>query len=193
MAWFRRKVEKSLPPPVNEERTVRTEGLFTKCDGCSHSLFIREFEDNQNVCPKCGFHARIGARERLRLTFDDEKWIELDSNLASNDPLKFVDKKPYAERLEAMQKSTGLADALITGEGTVGGYPTIICSMELDFVGGSLGSVVGEKIVRAIERVIENRAALIIYSSSGGARMLDDLNQFQNISMGGPVTWQRRR
>jgi len=187
MAWFRRKDEKNLPPPTNEVRTVRTEGLFTKCDGCTQSLFIREFEDNVNVCPKCGYHARIGARERLRLTFDDEKWVEFDSNISSNDPLKFVDKKTYAERLVSMQKNTGLADALLSAEGKVGGYPTIICSMELDFVGGSLGSVVGEKISRAIERVIERRSALIIYSASGGARMQEgaiSLMQMAKISAG---------
>ncbi len=187
MAWFRRKEDKSLPPAPNEERTVRTEGLFTKCDGCSFSLFIREFEDNYHVCPKCGFHGRVGARERLRLTFDDENWIEHDATLFSNDPLQFVDKKPYAERLTAMQQSTGLMDALLTGEGKVGGYPAVICSMELNFVGGSLGSVVGEKIARAIERVIANRLALLIFSASGGARMQEgaiSLMQMAKISAG---------
>jgi acetyl-CoA carboxylase carboxyl transferase subunit beta len=187
MAWFRRKADKSLPSASSEEKTVRTEGLFTKCDGCSHSLFIREFEDNHCVCPKCGYHGRIGARDRLRLTFDDEKWVELDSNLTSNDPLHFVDKKPYSERLASMQKAMGINDAVITGEGKVGGYPAIICAMELNFVGGSLGSVVGEKVIRAIERVLENHAALIIFSASGGARMQEgaiSLMQMAKISAG---------
>jgi acetyl-CoA carboxylase carboxyl transferase subunit beta len=186
MSWFKRKQNtQSLDP--KEERTVKTEGLFAKCDGCGQSLFIRELDANQKVCPKCSFHNRIGATERLELTFDDEEWTEFDTNLASTDPLSFTDKKPYAERLKAMQKSTGMLDAIVCAEGRVGGYPAVVCAMELAFVGGSLGSVVGEKIVRAIERAIKNRAALIIYSASGGARMQEgaiSLMQMAKISAG---------
>ena len=184
MSWFKRK---DSPKPVapGEEKTVRTEGLFVKCPGCEQMLFKREVEENLNVCPKCDHHNRISARERLRLTFDDEKWIEHDGGLASTDPLRFVDTKGYADRLKGMQKKTGLLDALITAKGEVGGHPAIVCAMELDFVGGSLGAVVGEKIARAIERAIQARAAVIIYSASGGARMQEgaiSLMQMAKIS-----------
>jgi acetyl-CoA carboxylase carboxyl transferase subunit beta len=128
---------------------------------------------------------RIKAVERLRMTFDDEQWAELDGGLSSNDPLGFTDTKSYRERLLAMQKSTGMLDALITGEGKIGGRPAIVCSMELAFVGGSLGAVVGEKITRAIERSIETKAALVVFSASGGARMQEgaiSLMQMAKIS-----------
>ena len=156
-----------------------------KCPGCEQMLFKREVEANLNVCPKCGYHNRIKAAERLRLTLDDEEWTELDSGLASTDPLHFVDTKSYRERLVSMQKNTGLLDALITAEGKVGGHAAIVCAMELSFVGGSLGAVVGEKITRAIERAIETRSALIIFSASGGARMQEgaiSLMQMAKIS-----------
>lgn len=186
MSWFKRKKNPQSPYPT-EERTVKTEGLFAKCDGCGQSLFIRELEDNLNVCPKCNHHNRLSAVDRLHLSFDEEEWTEFDANLASNDPLSFTDKKTYTERLEGMQKSTGMLDAIISAEGKVGGYPTIICSIELAFVGGSIGSVVGEKIARAIERAIEKRAALIIFSASGGMRMQEgvlSLMQMAKISAG---------
>ena len=184
MSWFKKKDKPKSPDP-SEERTVRTEGLFVKCPGCEQMLFKREVEANLNVCPKCDYHNRIKAVERLRLTLDDEEWTELDSGLSSTDPLHFVDTKSYRERLGSMQKSTGLLDALITAEGKVGGHPSIVCAMELSFVGGSLGAVVGEKIARAIERSLESRSSLIIFSASGGARMQEgaiSLMQMAKIS-----------
>ena len=184
MSWFKRK-DRPKPPDPGEEKTVRTEGLFIKCPGCEQMLFKREVEENLNVCPKCQYHHRVSARERLRLTFDDEKWIEHDGGLSSTDPLRFVDTKGYGERLKGMQKKTGLLDALITAKGEVGGHAAIVCAMELEFVGGSLGSVVGEKITRAIERAMQSRAAVIIYSASGGARMQEgaiSLMQMAKIS-----------
>jgi acetyl-CoA carboxylase carboxyl transferase subunit beta len=170
MTWFKRR-DKPREVAATEERTVRTEGLFAKCPGCEQMLFKREVEDNLNVCPKCGYHNRIKAIDRLKLTFDDEEWTEFDGDLVSTDPLEFADTKSYRERLAAMQKATGLLDAVITGEGKVGGHWALICSMELSFVGGSLGAVVGEKITRAIERSLQTGAALIVFSASGGARM----------------------
>ena len=144
MSWFKRKdKDKPKPPDQSEERTVRTEGLFIKCPNCEEMLFKREVEANLNVCPKCDYHFRINATERLRLTFDDEKWVEMDAGLSSTDPLDFVDTISYRDRLKAMQKRTGVMDAIITAQGEVGGHPAIVCSMELGFVGGSLGSVVG--------------------------------------------------
>ena len=184
MSWFKRKDKPKRVDP-GEEKTVRTEGLFVKCPGCEQMLFKREVEENLNVCPKCDYHNRINARERLQMTFDDAKWIEHDAGLASTNPLRFVDTKSYSDRLKAMQKKTGVLDAIITAQGEIGGHAAIICAMELEFVGGSLGAVVGEKITRAIERAIQTRAAVIIYSASGGARMQEgaiSLMQMAKIS-----------
>jgi acetyl-CoA carboxylase carboxyl transferase subunit beta len=184
MSWFKRKDKPKQVDP-GEAKTVRTEGLFVKCPGCEQMLFKREVEENLNVCPQCNYHNRVGARERLRLTFDDEKWTEHDSGLASTDPLQFVDTKNYKARLHAMQQKTGLLDAMITAQGEIGGHAAIVCSMELDFVGGSLGAVVGEKITRAIEQAMRKRAAVVIYSASGGARMQEgaiSLMQMAKIS-----------
>src|SRR5215210_6471968 len=184
MAWFRKKDQPKSPDPA-EERTVRTEGLFVKCPGCEQMLFKREVVDNLNVCPKCMYHHRISAIDRLRMTLDDDVWKELDAELAATDPLGFVDTKSYRKRLKEMQKSTGLNDALISVEGTVGNHRAMVCAMELAFVGGSLGSVVGEKITRAIERAIETDSAMVIYSASGGARMQEgaiSLMQMAKIS-----------
>jgi acetyl-CoA carboxylase carboxyl transferase subunit beta len=186
MSWFKRK-DAPQPEEQKQERTVRTEGLFFKCLGCEETVFKREIEDNINVCPKCNYHHRIKAIERLRMTFDDAAWTELDRRLISTDPLDFHDTKSYRDRLKQTQRATGLLDALITGEGKVGGHSALICSMELSFVGGSLGSVVGEKIARAIERCIATNSALIIFSASGGARMQEgviSLMQMAKISAG---------
>ena len=184
MSWFKRKDRPRAASPTEEERTVRTEGLFARCPGCEQMLLRREIEDNLNVCPKCDHHNRIGAVDRIEMTFDDD-WQELDGNLMSNDPLGFVDTKAYINRLKEMQSSSGLLDALITGKGEVGGRTAIICAMELSFVGGSLGSVVGEKITRAIEHSIGSHTPLIIFSASGGARMQEgalSLMQMAKIS-----------
>ena len=184
MSWFKKTDKPKLPDPA-EERTVRTEGLFIKCPACEQMLFKREVEDNFNVCTKCGHHRRINALTRLKMTLDDEQWSEFDSHLASNDPLHFTDTKGYLDRLEEMEESTGLLDAIISVQGKVGGHAAIVCAMELSFVGGSLGSVVGEKITRGIERAIETKSALIIFSASGGARMQEgaiSLMQMAKIS-----------
>ena len=156
-----------------------------KCDGCEEMLLKREVDENLGVCPRCGHHHRISAVERLKLTLDDGEWKELDAGLSSTDPLGFVDTKSYRKRLGDMQESTGLLDALITAEGRIGGRPAIVCAMELAFVGGSLGAVVGEKITRAIELAIRTRSALVIFSASGGARMQEgaiSLMQMAKIS-----------
>jgi acetyl-CoA carboxylase carboxyl transferase subunit beta len=185
MSWFRRK-DKSGPSDPGEQRTVRTEGLFVKCQSCEHSLFKREVEENLNVCTKCGYHFRIPAYERLTITLDNGTWEEeLGTGLASTDPLEFVDTKTYRTRLEDMQKATGLLDAMLIARGTVGGYPAIVGAMELAFVGGSLGSVVGESITQAIEKALETKSSLIIFSASGGARMQEgaiSLMQMAKIS-----------
>jgi acetyl-CoA carboxylase carboxyl transferase subunit beta len=164
MAWFRKDSE-----PQTEQKKVRTEGLWIKCDECRATVWKKDLEANQLVCTKCGFHFKMDARSRLKLLFDDERWEEFDTNLKSTDALRFVDQKPYRERLEKAEASTGLKDALISAAGKLGGHPTIICAMEYRFIGGSMGAVVGEKITRAIERAITRKIPITIVSASGGA------------------------
>ncbi len=170
MAWFTRQ-----KPPVSGggegERHVRTEGLWQKCEHCGQIIWRKALEENQFVCPKCDFHFRLDAAGRFQLLLDHGKFEEFDKNLATTDPLHFVDSKPYVERLASMQKACGERDALISAGGTLNGRRVHICAMELKFIGGSMGSVMGEKITRAIERSIEKKVPLIIVSASGGARM----------------------
>jgi acetyl-CoA carboxylase carboxyl transferase subunit beta len=180
MPWFRKG-----PPESGETKRVRTEGLWIKCDGCRQIIWKKELENHLNVCPKCGHHFKIDARTRLNQLLDDGRWTEIDTDLATSDPLQFVDQKPYKERLEATKAATGLQDAIIVAEGTLNGRPVIVCSMEYRFIGGSMGCVVGEKITRAIERAIETRKPLLIVSASGGARMMEgavSLMQMAKIS-----------
>lgn len=185
MSWFRRSKESNFSTEPLEPRRVRTEGLFFKCPKCEQTLFKRELEENLNVCPRCDYHFRIGAAERIKLLFDDGKFTERDIDLVSTDPLNFADTKRYADRLASAHKSTGSKDAVVTAEGMLGGHPAVICSMVYDFIGGSMGSVVGEKITRAIELVIEKKMPLLICSCSGGARMMEgafSLMQMAKIS-----------
>ena len=170
MAWFRREKQKLEVPKGSQ---IRTEGLWIKCDGCRQIIWKKDLETTWNVCSKCNHHFRLNARGRLRLLLDDGKYTEHDAGLESTDPLGFVDLKPYRERLASAQQSTGLKDAVITAEGKIGDRRAIVCSMEYAFIGGSMGSVVGEKITRGIERAIETKAPLIIVSASGGARMME--------------------
>jgi acetyl-CoA carboxylase carboxyl transferase subunit beta len=184
MPWFSR--QKSGKEKSEEgEKKVRTEGLWTKCDGCRQIIWKKTLEGNLNVCPKCGYHFRIDAQTRMKLLFDDGAWEAHDAGLASNDPLGFVDSKPYSERLAGMQKTLAMKDAILSGSGKLAGRPVNICALELKFIGGSMGAVVGEVITRAIERSIANRMPLIIVSASGGARMQEgaiSLMQLAKIS-----------
>lgn len=182
MPWFK----KDRPGgETSETRKVRTEGLWIKCDGCRQIIWKKDLEGTLNVCPKCGQHFRVDARTRLGQLLDNGQWTETDSELASSDPLVFTDQKSYRSRLDATKASTGLNDALITAEGKLEGRPVIVCAMEYRFIGGSMGSVVGEKITRAIERAIETRRPILIVSASGGARMMEgavSLMQMAKIS-----------
>jgi acetyl-CoA carboxylase carboxyl transferase subunit beta len=183
MAWFTRK-KHNLTKLDSGEKTVRTEGLWMKCDGCAQVIWRKALDDNLSVCPKCGYHFRLDAAARLRMLFDDE-WQEHDAEMISTDPLEFVDSKSYKDRLVGMRKSTCLPDAVISASGKLHGRRVNICSLELKFIGGSMGSVVGEKITRAIERSMESKAPIIIVSASGGARMQEgavSLMQLAKIS-----------
>jgi acetyl-CoA carboxylase carboxyl transferase subunit beta len=173
MTWFKREKQSLENPTPVDERRVRTEGLWTKCPACSAIIWKKDLEANWEVCPKCERHFRLHARRRLELLLDPDPWIEHDAELASSDPLHFVDTRPYAERLKEAQKKLGMNDAIITAEGRLAGRPVICCSMEFGFIGGSMGAVVGEKVARAIERCIEQKLPLITISCSGGARMME--------------------
>ncbi len=181
MAWFRR--ERS-PLPAHEQESRVPEGLYVKCDSCKEILYRKAVVDNLSVCPKCGFHFRISARERLELLCDGP-WEELDPGLVSSDPLAFRDTKAYAARLQDGKRKTGSLDALVSAVGTVGGTPAVIAAMEYGFIGGSMGVVVGEKVTRAVEKAARERMPLIVVSCSGGARMMEgtlSLMQMAKIS-----------
>jgi acetyl-CoA carboxylase carboxyl transferase subunit beta len=170
MTWFRREKEPLATPA---EKHVRTEGLWTKCEGCRNIIWKKDLTENANVCPKCDFHFRIDSVSRLKLLLDEGEWVERDANLVSTDPLQFTDIKPYKDRLAKAQETTGLKDAIITVESKLSGRPVIVSALEYGFIGGSMGAVVGEKITRAIEYALESEQPLIIISASGGARMME--------------------
>jgi len=188
MSWFKRDkpADEKLPKLENGERKIRTEGLWLKCDGCRQIIWKKDLEANFNVCPKCGAHSRLDAASRLKLLLDGP-YETFDQHLTSSDPLGFVDSKPYSQRLRAMQEATNLSDALISACGKLDGRTVQMCAMDIRFIGGSMGSVVGEKIARAIDRAIQLRTPLIIVSASGGARMQEgavSLMQMAKISAG---------
>jgi acetyl-CoA carboxylase carboxyl transferase subunit beta len=182
LAWFKRE---SSEIQANEEKRVRTEGLWVKCEGCRQIIWKKELEDNLNVCTKCDHHFRINSAERLTLLLDEDSIDTQDENLESTDPLNFSDTRPYKARLEKSKASTGLKDAIINATGTMNGRPVIVSSMEYSFIGGSMGAVVGEVITRAIERACRERKPIIVVSASGGARMMEgvvSLMQMAKIS-----------
>ena len=179
MAWFKRE---SAELDTSGEKKVRTEGLWVKCENCRQIIWKKDLEDNMNVCPKCDKHFRIDARARLALLMDENEYEILDANISSTDPLKFVDLKPYSSRLKQAQKDTGLKDAVINANGKLMGRPVVASVMEYAFIGGSMGSVVGEMITRAIERAAETRTPLIIVSASGGARMMEGVISLMQLA-----------
>ena len=179
MAWFKRQ---SGDLDASGEKKIRTEGLWVKCDNCRQIIWKKDLEENLNVCPKCGRHFRIDARTRLAQLFDDGSYETFSQNLVSTDPLKFVDLKPYAERLSRAQEETGLNDAVINARGKLKGRPVIISAMEYAFIGGSMGAVVGEMITRSIEQALETKHPLIIVSASGGARMMEGVLSLMQLA-----------
>ncbi len=187
MAWFKRKEEKIAEVTPVEERTVKTEGIFVKCENndCGATIYRKDLKASFQVCPQCQHHFRLSAKERLALLFNDGAYNELFPNLAPTDPLGFVDSLPYPDRIKKAQKATGLLDAVVVGEGHLSERPLVIAAMDFAFMGGSMGSVVGEKLTRAIEYCLEKRWPLIIVSCSGGARMQEgalSLMQMAKIS-----------
>jgi acetyl-CoA carboxylase carboxyl transferase subunit beta len=173
MTWF----EKIMPSRIKTERRTRSvpEGLWMKCAACDAVLYRAELERNIHVCPKCGHHMRIGARERLDAFLDPDSLVELADDIEPEDPLKFRDSKKYRDRLLQAQKSTQEKDALIVMAGTLQGLPIVACAFEFEFMAGSMGSVVGERFVRAVEHCLEHRKPLVCFAASGGARMQEAL------------------
>ena len=171
MAWFKRDKPKIDTPDDDEERTVNTTGIFIKCPECENALYKGELHDSLQVCTYCKYHFRFSARERLSILFDDGRYEKLDEDVTSGDPLEFVDTKPYKDRIEQATKASGLPEAIVSGKGMVGGHLVYAGAMDMSFIGGSMGSAVGEKITRQIERALENKGAVIVFSASGGARM----------------------
>ena len=173
MAWF----ENIVPSRIKTERRSRSvpEGLWIKCTACDAPLYRAELERNLHVCPKCGHHMRIGARERLQRFLDPDTGTEIGAGIRPEDPLRFRDSKRYKDRLSAAQKNTGEQDALVVLAGALEGMPIVSCAFEFQFLGGSMGSVVGERFRRAVDHAIRERCPLVCFSASGGARMQEAL------------------
>jgi acetyl-CoA carboxylase carboxyl transferase subunit beta len=172
MAWFRRKPEETAGTP---KKVNIAEGLWIKCDSCKEIMYRAEVERAGRVCPKCRYPFRIGARERIALLTDPGTFEEHQTGLTSADPLKFKDSKRYPDRVKAARQKTALEDAVISGIARIGGFPTVLCVFEFAFLGGSMGSVVGEKLTRAIELAVDKALPVIIVSASGGARMQEGI------------------
>lgn len=173
MPWFK-KTKKPKPLRNDRARSTVPEGLWVKCQGCREIIYSKELARSLKICPKCGYHFRIEVEERIRLLLD-EGFNELCSSLKPTDPLSFKDTKPYKDRLKSYQKRLGLPDAVFVLEGTMQGIPVILAAMNYRFMGGSMGSVVGEKIARAAEIAAERGVPLIVVSASGGARMQEGI------------------
>ncbi|MGA7107586.1 MAG: acetyl-CoA carboxylase, carboxyltransferase subunit beta [Terracidiphilus sp.] len=176
MSWFKRENGEFEGPEGNgdEEKRVRTEGLWTKCPGCRQAIFNPDLQANLNVCPKCQYHFKIGARQRLDLLLEPGYQV-VDGGLRSTDPLNFVDLKPYKQRLRKAQQETGLDDAILNALGELGPHSIVMSAMEYSFIGGSMGAVVGETITRAVDRARHERKPLIVIAASGGARMMEGI------------------
>jgi len=173
MSWF----EKLMPSRISTEKRTRSvpEGVWIKCSRCDAQLYRNELERNLQVCPKCDYHIRIGARQRLDFFLDPDSQKELSANLEPEDPLKFRDSKKYRDRITAAQKKTGETDALVAMAGQLKGADIVVCAFEFGFMGGSMGSVVGEKFTRAAQESLRMKAPLVCFSASGGARMQEGL------------------
>ncbi len=171
MSWFRRDKPKISKSEEDGEQRVKTEGIFVKCPDCDSALYRRELTESHEVCTHCGHHFRWTAEERLKDLFDDGRFEKLDEDVTSGDPLEFFDSKPYKDRIEQAKAVSGLPEAIISAKGMVGGHLVFAGAMDMSFIGGSMGSAVGEKITRLIEYAMEQKGAVVVFSASGGARM----------------------
>jgi len=173
MVWFRKK--KALTASSENKKIQVPEGVWSKCKNCQEIIYAKEIERNLNVCPKCDYHFRIGARERIDQVIDQGTFVEMDAVMRSVDFLDFKDSKKYKDRIKAAVNKAGDGDAVICGSGELDGLPVVVAVFDFGFMGGSMGSVVGEKITRAIEKGLETRAPVLVFSSSGGARMQESI------------------
>lgn len=171
MSWFKRSKEGITTSTKDKKETP--EGLWNKCSRCKTLFTHDDLEKNNYVCDRCSNHERIGSEQYFKIIFDEGKYTEINEKVTSGDPLEFVDTKKYTDRIKATQKSTGLKDAIRTAYGDMNGFPFVVAAMDFNFVGGSMGSVMGEKIARAIDKAIELKAPFMIISKSGGARMME--------------------
>ena len=174
MSWFKRENDDGPEATNDEEKRVRTEGLWTKCPSCRQAIFNPDLQANLNVCPKCQYHFKMGALQRIELLLDPGYEL-VDGGLRSTDPLNFVDLKPYKQRLKKAQEDTGLDDAILNAVGQLGSHAVVVSAMEYSFIGGSMGAVVGETIARAVDRARIERKPLIVVAASGGARMMEGI------------------
>ena len=181
MGWFSRD---KAPKPVVDitERTDVPDDIWSKCPDCSAMLYTKELRRSFGVCPKCNHHFRLNAHQRIPLLVDRHSFVELDANVHSADPLKFKDSKKYTERIKKAEKSAGTADAVVTGKGRINGIPVNIGAFNFSFMGGSMGSVVGEKLTRMIEAAIPDKRPVIIISASGGARMQEGIYSLMQMA-----------
>ncbi len=170
MAWFKKTREQRI-----DKKVKIPEGLWVKCENCKEIVYKKEIEKNLKVCPKCNYHFRIRARERLKLIVDEGSFVEIGAEITSGDPLGFKDSVSYRDRIKENQKKSGLKEAIITGEALITDYPAVVAIMDFSFLGGSMGSAVGEKIVRAAEAAMEKKIPFIAIASSGGARMQEGI------------------
>jgi acetyl-CoA carboxylase carboxyl transferase subunit beta len=175
MPWFKKKEDEEQEEKRNREELQLSEPLWIKCNSCNEMIYRKVIERNFQVCPKCNYHFQIPARRRIDCVIDPGTFIEYDVNLISEDPLEFKDSKRYPHRIKESQEKTGQKEAVICGEARIEGQPVMIGIFEFNFMGGSLGSVVGEKITRLIERAIEKRFGVVIFCASGGARMQEGI------------------
>lgn len=171
MSWFKRSKEGITTSTKDKKETP--EGLWNKCSRCKTLFTHDDLEKNNYVCDRCSNHERIGSEQYFKIIFDEGKYTEINEKVTSGDPLEFVDTKKYTDRIKATQKATGLKDAIRTAYGNMNGFPFVVAAMDFNFVGGSMGSVMGEKIARAIDKAIELKAPFMIISKSGGARMME--------------------
>jgi acetyl-CoA carboxylase carboxyl transferase subunit beta len=171
MAWFKR-----VKPGIStQSKKELPDGLWVKCDGCDEVIYKKQLAQNSHVCPKCDFHFRINDRDYIKLALDPDSFEEIDTNLESVDFLHFKEKMKYSDKLRETMRKTGLKDAIRTGTGSINGMPVVFGVMDFDFIGGSMGSVVGEKIARATDRAMESKCPLILVCASGGARMMESI------------------
>ncbi len=175
MTWFKKREEEETEGKEKREEPHISDHLWVKCNSCNEMIYRKVIERNLQVCPKCNYHFQIPARRRIDCVVDPGTFVEYDANLVSTDPLEFKDLKRYPQRVKESQASTGQKDAILCGEGKIKGQPAMIGIFEFNFMGGSLGSVAGEKITRLIERAIERRMGVVIFCASGGARMQEGI------------------